>query len=65
MARNNTMFPVPKGGTGRLLGILIVLVLLVLVIKDPVGAAAGVHKVWSGLNGFLDSLGRFGAAVTS
>jgi hypothetical protein len=60
MARNNSMFPMPSGrGPGRLIVGLVLLALLVLALRDPVGTAHTVRAAVAGLGRALDSFGVF------
>jgi hypothetical protein len=68
MARKTTMMPMPMtngGGAGRrVLATLVCLVLLVLVVRDPVGAAVVVKRIGEFADAALDALGAFGAALS-
>ncbi|GAA3068553.1 hypothetical protein GCM10010464_35940 [Pseudonocardia yunnanensis] len=66
MARKTTMMPVTNGGGAgrRVLATLVCLVLLVLVVRDPVGAAAVVSQVGRSVDAALDALSAFGAALS-
>ncbi|MEV6607459.1 hypothetical protein [Kutzneria sp. NPDC051319] len=60
MARNSSMLPMPsRRGPGRLIVGLILLALLVLALRDPVGTAHTVRAAFAGLGRVLDSFGVF------
>jgi hypothetical protein len=66
MARRTAMMPMASGsGLGRrVVGTLVVLGLLALVIRDPVGAAHTVQQLAGWATDALDSLEKFGAALS-
>jgi hypothetical protein len=65
MARKATMMPMANGGgTGRRVVVtLVVLTLVALVLRDPVGAAGTVEQVGEWFGVVVDSLARFGEAL--
>jgi hypothetical protein len=67
MARNATMMPMTRGGSGtgrRLLAVLVALLALALVLRDPVGAAQTVQQLARWGSDVLDALSVFGAALS-
>ena len=60
MARNNSMLPLPtRGGPGRLIAGLVVVALVALALRDPIGSAEAVRSIFAGLGHAVDSLGVF------
>ncbi|MBP2340270.1 hypothetical protein JOF41_006448 [Saccharothrix coeruleofusca] len=62
--KNHTMMPITGGQGGRkVVPLLVLLVLLALVLRDPVGAAHAAQRLgdWGGY--VLDALGTFGSTV--
>jgi hypothetical protein len=69
MARRTTMMqPMINGGGGgtgrRVLTVLVVLVLVALVLRDPIGAAHTVQLLAEWAGDALDALGKFGSALS-
>lgn len=66
MGRKQTMMPTMSGsGSGRrVVTILVGLVLLGLVIRDPVGAAHAVQHMTAWAGSVLDALTSFGSALS-
>ena len=66
MGRKQSMVPTMSGsGSGRrLVGVLVVLVLLGLVLRDPIGTAHKVHQLAAWASTALDALASFGSAVS-
>lgn len=68
MARKATMMPMMNSGSGtgrRLLTMLVALVLLALVLRDPIGAARTVEQLAAWGGAALDAVTQFGAALSS
>jgi hypothetical protein len=65
MARNMQMMPTTgRGGAGgKIVGLLILVVLLTLLVRDPVGFAHGVRAVFVAVGHMADALDRFGQAL--
>lgn len=66
MGRKQAMMPTMTGGRsgGRMVGVLIGLVLLGLVLRDPVGAAHTVQQVAAWAGSVLDALTSFGSGLS-
>jgi hypothetical protein len=68
MARRTTTMPLIAGGgsgAGRRAGtVLIALLLLALVIRDPIGAAHTVQRLAAWAGDLVDALGTFGSALS-
>jgi hypothetical protein len=62
------MLPVMSGGRsrtgGRIITAVVVVALLALVVRDPVGAAATVERIWTFSGHVLDALTQFGNALS-
>jgi hypothetical protein len=61
------MLPMVAGGGGtgrRIVGVLFMVGLIALVIRDPVGAAQTVQQLARWGSDFLDALSAFGAALS-
>ncbi|GLZ36351.1 hypothetical protein Lesp02_85380 [Lentzea sp. NBRC 105346] len=65
MGRKQAMMPMMNGsGAGRrVVGVLVGLVLLGLVLRDPVGAAGTVRQAASWVGSVLDALTSFGSTL--
>jgi hypothetical protein len=63
MARN-TLMPTTGKGPGRIVATVVVVALLVMVVRDPVGAAHAARALGTWIGGVLDALGRFGSTVS-
>jgi NAD(P)-dependent dehydrogenase (short-subunit alcohol dehydrogenase family) len=68
MARRSTTMPVITGGGSgigrRVVTALVVLVLLALVLREPVGAAHAVQRLAGWAGDVVDALGTFGSALS-
>lgn len=66
MAKKQTMMPLPAGGrTGRrLLVLLLVVTMVALIIRDPVGAATAVRQLATWGGAALDGFAAFAEAVS-
>lgn len=66
MGRKQTMMPTMSGGRsgGRIITTLVLVGLLVLVLRDPVGAAHSVQQIAGWAGSVLDALTAFGSALS-
>ncbi len=65
--KTQTMMPMMggNGGSGRrIVATLTGLAFVVLMLRDPIGAAHAVQQVWSWCGSVIDALGAFGSALS-
>ena len=66
MSRRTAMMPMTAGRAGsRVVGMLVTLVLLTLVIRDPIGAAQTVHTLLGWAGNVIDGLATFASALSA
>ena len=66
MSRRTAMMPMTAGGAaGRVVGALVIIVLLTLVVRDPIGSAHGFRTLLGWAGDVIDGLATFASALSA